>query len=260
MKSAVLLEKNEADEDSVMEASPSAGLIAGLKNLSLGLSRSRRQKKAPVEKLPPAFRILLFTALFIFSLAARPLWLCVAALLGGLVYCLLCGFSLKRLLLASLKILPFLLFFSIFQMIFHPALADEVRYTSWRWFMVTPSKLLFCLAAIIRTDAALAFISGFFVSTPEYDLMDGLNILLTPLRLCRLPVRYLILIIEIIFRFIPLLVDEAVSILKTQIIRGGLGQVKGKILPAFHKPLHDPHYDEIRGDRKGYADDGKDHA
>ena len=214
---------------SELRPSESASLIAGLKNLSLSLSRSRRQKKAPVEKLPPALRILLFIVLFVFSLAARPLWLCVAALLGGLVYCLLCGFSLKRLLLASLKILPFLLFFSIFQMIFHPALADEVRYTSWRWFMVTPSKLLFCLAAIIRTDAALAFISGFFVSTPEYDLMDGLNILLTPLRLCRLPVRYLILVIEIIFRFIPLLVDEAVSILKTQIIRGGLGQVKGKM-------------------------------
>ena len=110
-----------------------------------------------------------------------------------------------------------------------PAVEGEAAFTSWKWFMVTPSKLLFCLAAIVRTDAALAFISGFFVSTPEYDLMDGLNVLLTPLRLCRLPVRYLILVIEIIFRFIPLLVDEAVSILKTQAIRGGLGQVKGKL-------------------------------
>ena len=213
----------------VLEPSSSAGLISGLKNLSLGLSRWRRQKKTPVEKLAPALRILLFVALFACSLAVRPLWLCALALLTGMVYCMLCGFSLKRLLIASLKILPFLLFFSIFQMIFHPALPDEARYTSWKWFMVTPSKLLFCLAAIVRTDAALAFISGFFVSTPEYDLMDGLNVLLTPLRLCRLPVRYLILVIEIIFRFIPLLVDEAVSILKTQAIRGGLGQVKGKL-------------------------------
>ncbi len=213
----------------VLEPSSSASLISGLKNLSLGLSRWRRQKKTPVEKLAPAIRILLFVALFACSLAVRPLWLCALALLTGMIYCMLCGFSLKRLLIASLKILPFLLFFSIFQMIFHPALPDEARYTSWKWFMVTPSKLLFCLAAIIRTDAALAFISGFFVSTPEYDLMDGLNVLLTPLRLCRLPVRYLILVIEIIFRFIPLLVDEAVSILKTQAIRGGLGQVKGKL-------------------------------
>ena len=229
LNSSQASEKNQADEASLMEAAPSAALIAGLKNLSLGLSRSRKSKKSPVEKLPPALRILLFLALFVCSLAVRPLCLCAAALIVAAIYGLLCGFSLRRLLSASLKILPFLLFFSIFQMIFHPALPDEVRFTSWRWFTVTPSKLLFCLAAILRTDAALACISGFFVSTPEYDLMDGLNILLTPLRLLHVPVRYLILIIEIIFRFIPLLVDEAVSILKTQTIRGGLGTVRGKL-------------------------------
>ena len=209
--------------------SASAGLIAGLKKLSLGLSRSRSRKTSPVEKLPPALRILLFTILFVFSLAVRPLWLCAVALLAGVLYCVLCGFSLRRLFIASLKILPFLLFFSIFQMIFHPAVPGEMHFTEWKWFMVTPSKLLFCLAAIIRTDASLACISGFFVSTPEWDLMDGLNILLTPLRLCRVPVRYFILVIEIIFRFIPLLVEEAVSILKTQAIRGGLANVKGKL-------------------------------
>lgn len=212
-----------------MSPAESASLLTGLKSAATGLSRSRHSKPAPAEKLPPALRILLFTALFIFSLAVRPLWLCGAAIGVAVLYCVLCGFSLKRLFIASLKILPFLLIFSIFQMIFHPALPDEVRFTSWKWFMVTPSKLLFCLAAIIRTDAALACISGFFVSTPEYDLMDGLNVLLTPLRLCRIPVRYFILIMEIIFRFIPLLVDEAVSILKTQTIRGGLGEVKGKL-------------------------------
>lgn len=220
-----------AETTAVNELSPSAsaGLIAGLKMLSLGLSRSRRRKTSPVEKLPSALRILFFTILFVFSLAVRPLWLCAVALLAGVLYCVLCGFSLRRLFIASLKILPFLLFFSIFQMIFHPAVPGEVHFTEWKWFMVTPSKLLFCLAAIIRTDASLACISGFFVSTPEWDLMDGLNILLTPLRLCRVPVRYFILVIEIIFRFIPLLVEEAVSILKTQAIRGGLANVKGKL-------------------------------
>ena len=208
---------------------PSAGLINGLKSASMGLSRARRSKVSLAEKLPPALRIILFLALFAASLAARPVWLCTAMLAVSFLYCLACGFSLRKLLIASLKILPFLLFFSIFQMIFHPALEGEPHFTNWRWFMVTPSKLLFCLATIIRTDAALACISGFFVSTPEYDLMDGLNVLLTPLRICRVPVHYLILIIEVIFRFIPLLVDEAISILKTQAIRGGLAQKKGKL-------------------------------
>ena len=217
------------DESSKLPAMEIAGMITGLKNLSSGLSRSKQKKKSPVEKMPPILRILLFIALFAFSLAARPLWLCCVALGVGIVYCLLCGFSLRRLFITSLKILPFLLFFSIFQIIFHPALPDEVRFTTWKWFMITPSKLLFCLAAIIRTDAALAFISAFFISTPEYDLMDGLKILLRLLCFREKIIRYFILIIEVIFRFIPLLVDEAVAILKTQAIRGGLGNVKGKL-------------------------------
>lgn len=227
--SVVSQDTGSAFAASVMQPVEVASLIAGLKNLSLGLSRSRHEKKSPVEKLPPVVRILLFMALFVFSLVVRPLWLCCLALAAGLLYCLLSGFSLRRLFTAIIKILPFLLFFSIFQMIFHPALPDEVRFTSWKWFMVTPSKLLFCLAAIIRTDAALACISAFFVSTPEYDLMDGLKILLHSLFLRGKLARYFILIIEVIFRFIPLLVDEAVSILKTQAIRGGLGNVKGKL-------------------------------
>ena len=227
--SAEIVDMASVSEAPQMQPVEVASLIAGLKNLSLGLSRSRHEKKSPVEKLPAVLRILLFTGLFVFSLAARPLWLCCLALAAGLVYCLLSGFSLRRLFTASMKILPFLLFFSIFQMIFHPALPDEVRFTSWKWFMVTPSKLLFCLATIIRTDAALACISAFFVSTPEYDLMDGLKLLLKLLLLRGKFIRYFILIIEVIFRFIPLLVDEAISILKTQAIRGGLGKVKGKL-------------------------------
>ena len=227
--SVVSQDTGSAFAASVMQPVEVASLIAGLKNLSLGLSRSRHEKKSPVEKLPAVVRILLFMALFVFSLVVRPLWLCCLALAAGLLYCLLSGFSLRRLFTAIIKILPFLLFFSIFQMIFHPALPDEVRFTSWKWFMVTPSKLLFCLATIIRTDAALDCISAFFVSTPEYDLMDGLKVLLHSLFLRGKISRYFILIIEVIFRFIPLLVDEAVSILKTQAIRGGLGNVKGKL-------------------------------
>ena len=145
------------------------------------------------------------------------------------IYGLLCGFSIKGMINSFVKILPFLLLFSIFQLMFHPALPNEVRFTTWKWFMITPSKLLYCLATIIRTFACLACICGFFVSTPEYDLLDGLQILLKPLEVVKIPVRNFILIIEIIFRFIPLLIEEATSILKTQSIRGGLGKVSGKM-------------------------------
>lgn len=225
---AISMEK--AFEDlSLLEPYTFEKTLTGLRNISLSLSGQKRKKKSIVEKLPSALRILLFLLLFVTSLAVRPVVLCTLMLCISVLYCVFAGFSLKKLLIAAVKILPFLLIFSIFQMIFHPALENEMHFTNWKWFYVTPSKLWFCLATIIRTDAALACISAFFVSTPEYDLIDGLQFLLKPLAVIKIPVRYFILIIEIIFRFIPLLVEEAASIIKTQVIRGGFGEAKGKL-------------------------------
>lgn len=201
--------------------------LRSLRKILTSMAGTKRKKHSFIEKLPPVIRIILFLALFICSLSFSSAEMACVMLFVSILYCCFAGFSLKRLFVAAVKILPFLLFFSIFQMIFHPAIEGEMSFTTWRWFYVTPSKLWFCLATILKTDAALACISAFFVSTPEYDLIDGLSLLLKPLSLIKIPVRYFILIIEIIFRFIPLLVEESSDIIKTQIIRGSFGKVNG---------------------------------
>lgn len=207
-----------------------ASLIENLRQVTVNLSGSKNSKTNHlIPKLHPVFRIILFLVLFVVSLCVRDVFTCSIMFGITVIYGLLCGFSIKGMINSFVKILPFLLLFSIFQLMFHPALPNEVRFTTWKWFMITPSKLIFCLATIIRTFACLACICGFFVSTPEYDLLDGLQILLKPLEVVKIPVRNFILIIEIIFRFIPLLIEEATSILKTQSIRGGLGKVSGKM-------------------------------
>ncbi len=198
-----------------------SSMIKSLKGASASLSGSGWKVKSMLEKLPPVVRLILFFALFVLSLCAKNLIFSSVMLGLSIVYCLFANFRIKRLLKSFIKILPFLCFFAIFQIMFRQALPDEVRYTSWRFFTITPSKLLFCLNSILRTYAALYCISAFFVSTPEQDLIDGFKIII--------PSRNLILVLEVIFRFIPLLVDEAELIIKTQIIRGGLGSVKGKL-------------------------------
>lgn len=223
---SVITVKNDLKEFSQHSA---AGILKGLRNANSSVSGEAKEKPSVIEKLPAFLRVLLFLALFTVSLVVRPLSLCAILFVVSAVYCVLCGFKLKNLLRSCLKILPFLLFFTVLQLIFHPALQNEIHFTTWKYLTITPSKIFFCLASILRTYASLACICGFFVSTPEYDLIDGLKILLKPLSLIKIPVRYFILIIEIVFRFIPLLIDEALCIIKTQIIRGGLGDVKGKM-------------------------------
>ena len=172
------------------------------------------------------YSLTLFLAVFSASLVLRYLPVCIGFLCLSFIYCKLANFSIKKLLGAFLKLLPFLLIFTISQLVFLSPVEGERLFTTWKWFTISPSKLLFCLTSILRTYTALACISAFFVSTPEYDLIDGLKVLLAPLSRIKIPVRYFILIIEIVFRFIPLLVEETILILKTQIIRGGFGSTK----------------------------------
>ncbi|MBO7583012.1 MAG: ATP-binding cassette domain-containing protein [Treponema sp.] len=199
----------------------STSLLKGLKSFSTGLSGSGWKTKCRLEKVPAFLRILLFLVLFVLSLVFKKTVACGCMVAVSIIYCLFANFSFKKIIKSVFKLLPFLCFFAVFQLVFRPALPDEVRYTTWRFLTITPSKLLFCLNSILRTYASLLCVCAFFVSTPEYDLIDGLKKLL--------PFKSLILIMELIFRFIPLLVDEAADIIKTQIIRGGLGKVKGKL-------------------------------
>lgn len=198
-----------------------AGMLTGLKKASENLSGSGWKTKCRLEKLPAPLRIILFLLFFTLALVFRTIIPCSVMVGVAVIYCLFANFRIGRIIKSILRILPFLCFFAVFQIMFRPALPDEVCYTTWRFFTISPSKLWFCLNSILRTYAALLCVSAFFVSTPEYDLIDGLKKII--------PSRNFILIVEIIFRFIPLLVDEAEVIIKTQIIRGGLGKVKGKL-------------------------------
>jgi len=204
-----------------------AGMISGLRTAATGIGSSAGAKKTVMLKVPSWLRIILFFALFICSLCVRNVFADMIMLVLCIAYALICGFKFKSLLSSFTKILPFLLFFILLQLMFKAPLTDEVRFTTWKFLTITPSKLWFCLASLLRTYSAIASICGFFISTPEYDLIDGLKILLWPLEKIKIPVRYFILIIEIIFRFVPLLIEETSSIIKTQIIRGSMGKVKG---------------------------------
>lgn len=204
-------------------------MLDNLRGWSVRLCSNKPEKSSGLEKIPAFIRILLFLALFITAISVGNIWVCLGLFLLSICYYCISKAKIRTLLRSFIKILPFLLIFCLLQLIFHPALEGERMFTTWKWFCITPSKLIVCLKTVVRTYSAIASISGFFVSTPEYDFIDGLKILLKPLELIKIPVRYFILIMEIVFRFIPLLIDEASSIIKTQLIRGGLGKAKGKM-------------------------------
>ena len=223
-------EENKADGQKTVltEQKPSAGIFSPeyFSRLLDSLSENHAEQKK-LQKLPAVIKYILFIALFAVSVAVQPVSLCTALLPVTILYALCSCCPAKKLFRSLIKILPFLLFFCILQMIFAPASADDTVFLPYKYFFVTAGKLWQCLKIILHTECALCCICAFSSSATENDILKGFSDLLAPLRLLKIPVKYPVILMEIIFRFIPLLLDEAISIIKIQLVRGGLKDEKG---------------------------------
>ncbi len=209
-----------------------ASLLKGLQAFSNSSSGEKNifaqgRKQGAVEKLPAVLKYILFLGMFVSSMVFRPLWLCGIFLAAGFVYALLSSCPLKRLFSAMIKIIPLLMFFCIVEIVFVPCSEGERIFVGCRFFSISLEKIFLCLRVLLHTESALCCIFAFISSTDENDIIDGFEKLLFPLKIIRVPTKYLVLLVEIIFRFIPLLVEEAICIMKTQLVRGGLGKAKG---------------------------------
>ena len=223
-------EENKADgqKNVLTEQKPSAGIFSPeyFSKMLDSLSENQAEQKR-LQKLPAVIKYILFIALFAVSVAVQPVSLCAALLPVTILYALCSCCPAKKLFRSLIKILPFLLFFCILQMIFAPASADDTVFLPYKYFFVTAGKLWQCLKIILHTECALCCICAFSSSATENDILKGFSDLLAPLRLLKIPVKYPVILMEIIFRFIPLLLDEAISIIKIQLVRGGLKDEKG---------------------------------
>ena len=223
-------EENKADGQKTVltEQKPSAGIFSPeyFSKMLDSLSENQAEQKR-LQKLPAVIKYILFIALFAVSVAVQPVSLCAALLPVTILYALCSCCPAKKLFRSLIKILPFLLFFCILQMIFAPASADDTVFLPYKYFFVTAGKLWQCLKIILHTECALCCICAFSSSATENDILKGFSDLLAPLRLLKIPVKYPVILMEIIFRFIPLLLYEAISIIKIQLVRGGLKDEKG---------------------------------
>lgn len=221
-------EPDDTAETELKEQLPVRGIFsaAHLTRILEELSKDEKPQKG-LQKLPAVLKYIVFIALFTLSVALRPIALCAAFILVTVLYALASGCRAKKLFTSLIKIIPFLLFFCIFEMIFASQSADDTIFLPYKYFLVTASKLRLCLRILLHTECALCCILAFSASATENDIIKGFSDLLTPLRILHVPIKYPVILMEITFRFIPLLIDEAISIIKIQLVRGGLSEKKG---------------------------------
>ena len=217
-----------AEEIALAEQPPLAGanMLAALRRAA-GFGTAPAKSRGIVQKLRPAWKYVVFLALFACALCARQTVFAAGVVVASVAYALLARYPVRRLFTSFTRILPWMLLYCLIQMIFIPARDGEPHLTEWRWFMVTPFKIRLCVFSLVRVFGTLSAVQVFVFSTGEKEILEGFSTLVCPLAALRVPVRPLVVVVEIMFRFIPLLIDEAAAIVKTQLERGGLGKAKG---------------------------------
>ena len=206
---------------------PNASLLSLTAKAAKVFSPPAAIPSSPVSRLPPWAKIALFLLLFVLSLAATPIPLCAIAVVVCALYCVAARNPLSRPLKAIACLLPWILVFSLIGGIFLPMSQGDVVLFSCGSFVATKGKVDLVARTFLHAFAAIFSLSAFLFTADERQIMDGLSVLLTPLARLKIPVRYFVLTVGIVFRFAPLLLDEMQGILKTQLIRGSFSHAKG---------------------------------
>ncbi|MBO4403863.1 MAG: ATP-binding cassette domain-containing protein, partial [Treponema sp.] len=242
-----LINQNEALKKEVSRPLPelsqikNAGLITSARKLSSSFSSPAERKKSPVSKFPPVVRFLIFLTLFFSSLFTTSIPATSVCLSSSVLYTFFCRSPFFKPLKTFIKILPFVIFLAVIQFLFFPSSESDIVLLKLKFFTLTDTKLLFIAHVILRAMTAVFAVSTFLNITSERDFTDALKDFLKPLTLIKIPVRYLITVVTVVFRFMPLMLDDFILIIKTQIIRGSYADAKGikkiKMLVSLLAPL-----------------------
>ena len=180
---------------------------AALERLRRGVQNRDVLVSSPLHRAPPALKYVLALSMVVAALACRGLPWILALIALEFIPSLVARQSPARIAFGILKILPWLLFFAVIQYLLEP----DLRYPA-----------LF----ILRFVALYIPLSFFSFVTAHTEIMYGMEDILLPLRFIGVPVRDVSLVTGIVFRFIPLLYEEAARITTARIIRGA-GQKRG---------------------------------
>ena len=204
-----------------------ASLLQSVAKASKVFSSPAAIPTSPISRLSPLAKLALFLLLFVLSIAASNIPLCALAVALCAVYCVVAKNPLSRPLKAIACLLPWIFVFSLVGGFLFPVYeGDEVLFSCGA-FVATKAKAMLFARTFLHAFAAIFAVSAFIFTSDERQLMDGLAALLKPLALLKIPVRYFVLTVGIVFRFLPLLLDELQGILKTQLIRGSFSHARG---------------------------------
>ncbi|MDD7417467.1 MAG: energy-coupling factor transporter ATPase [Treponemataceae bacterium] len=192
-----------------------ANLLSGLRNTSLG---EFTPKNTPIHKMNILAKTIIFLILFIGNTMLPQIPVLIGFCLASALYALLAKFSPKKLFFRMIKIIPWILFFFIWQVLLFPVNEGDTIWWSWKFLKFTDANLFSLIRMMLHFFGAMTTLSVFVYSTEITEILDGMK-------------KYfhinVVVFFMLILRFIPLLTEELSHIVKTQIIRDGIKSTRG---------------------------------
>lgn len=224
----------EPEKLSKVEPFANAADIASFAGSALG---GYHKDNTIIHRMTPLAKYLAMLIFFVLTLSFSNIAVLSAVCAAAIVYALLAKYPVKKLFSNFLIVLPWIALFFIFQLVFFPPKPDEKVLFAFYFVTLTPRKLNLGISTMLHYIGVLCSISVFVYTSTESDITDGMEALLKPLSLAGIATKHVCLITSIIFRFIPLLMEEAAVILKAQTVRssGSLRQLpkKSSVISKF---------------------------
>lgn len=168
-----------------------------------------------------------FTPSLVGSLAA------LGVLLLGI---LLARVPFKTMLKGLLVPLPFLILIAMMQLLFFSPAAGSVVYMDWWIIHITQAGIWSAVLMFIRFINLIFCLSLFSFCISSSELITGLDHLLIPLRRIGIQTMDLVMVVQVMLRFLPLLAISAERIAKAQASRGAeWGTTKGGLVAQVRR-------------------------
>jgi len=218
-----------------------------------------------LHRLDPRARLLAVILVLMALTFARGLIGLLVGLLAVLV-CLGLGKIPLRYALRGLSTpLPFLLILALLQVVWNAGPDTPPVLWTWGRFLLTLHDLRFGAALLLRFCGMILILGLMSYTTSTTQLTQGLNGLLRPLVVLRIPVDDFVMMVQITLRFLPLLALTAERIAKAQAARGAdweaspgnliarMKQVTPMLIPLFMTSLHRAENLALAMDARGYG-------
>ena len=175
--------------------------------------------KSFVHKMDPRAKIVFLIAYIVLIFIVRNFYgfaVCAGLLMLAVIFSRVPIFKVLK----SIKAVIFIIVITVLINLFLHREDGDVVLFSWWILTITNSSLRFAGFMALRLILLILGSSLLTLTTTPVSLTDGLESLMSPLKLIRFPVHELALVMSIALRFIPTLMEETDRIISAQKARG----------------------------------------